>query len=177
MKRSLLLTILISALTTVSCINDMLQVKDNTLTAHLEIMTPVVGYGGTLEARLTCSSDNIVFTDADCILNKNYIYLAQQYLSQHNSDMLLGAVDIIEEKNFFNIIETIEFASLQAITAYTALLNNPIMCNGANLIIRRTTYLQNIDKININIASGDDMFMLHTLKKNKAKIKRKLLLK
>ena len=66
MKRSLLLTILISALTTVSCINDMLQVKDNTLTAHLEIMTPVVGYGGTLEARLTCSSDNIVFTDADC---------------------------------------------------------------------------------------------------------------
>ena len=44
----------------------MLQVKDNTLTAHLEIMTPVVGYGGTLEARLTCSSDNIVFTDIDC---------------------------------------------------------------------------------------------------------------
>ena len=123
-----------------------------------------------IQAAKLATSEYLIFTDADCILNKNYIYLAQQYLSQHNSDMLLGAVDIIEEKNFFNIIETIEFASLQAITAYTALLNNPIMCNGANLIIRRTTYLQNIDKININIASGDDMFMLHTLKKNKAKI-------
>ena len=120
-------------------------------------------------AKLT-TSKYLIFTDADCILNKNYIHLAHQYLSQYNSDMLLGAVDIIEEKNFFNIIEIIEFASLQAITAYTALINNPIMCNGANLIIRRTTYLQNIDKININIASGDDMFMLHTLKKNKAKI-------
>ena len=123
-----------------------------------------------IQAAKLATSEYLIFTDADCILNKNYIYLAQQYLSQNNSDMLLGAVDIIEEKNFFNIIETIEFASLQAITAYTALLNNPIMCNGANLIIRRTTYLQNIDKININIASGDDMFMLHALKKNKAKI-------
>ena len=44
------------------------------------------------------------------------------------------------------------------------------MCNGANLIIKRNIYLQYIDKINKNIASGDDMFMLHVLKKNKAKI-------
>ena len=60
------MTILISTLTTVSCINDMLQVKDNTLTAHLEIMTPVVGYGGTLEIRLTSSCDNIAFTEVAC---------------------------------------------------------------------------------------------------------------
>ncbi len=123
-----------------------------------------------IQASKIAKSEYLIFTDADCILNKNYIHLAHQYLSQHNNDMLLGAVDIIDEKKIFNIIEKIEFASLQAITAYTALINNPIMCNGANLIIRRTTYLQNIDKININIASGDDMFMLHTLKKNKAKI-------
>ena len=44
------------------------------------------------------------------------------------------------------------------------------MCNGANLIVKRNIYLQYIDKINKNIASGDDMFMLHALKKNKAKI-------
>ena len=44
------------------------------------------------------------------------------------------------------------------------------MCNGANLIIRRTTYLQSINNINTSIASGDDMFILHALKKNKAKI-------
>ena len=84
--------------------------------------------------------------------------------------MLLGAVDIIDEKGVFNIIEKIEFASLQAVTAYSALLNNPIMCNGANLIIRRTIYLKYINNINTSIASGDDMFMLHALKKNRAKI-------
>ena len=123
-----------------------------------------------IEAAKIAQSEYLMFTDADCILNKNHCLLALEYLSKNNSDMLLGAVDITDEKGIFNIIEKIEFASLQAVTAYSALLNNPIMCNGANLIIRRTKYFQYIDKINKNIASGDDMFMLHTLKKNKAKI-------
>lgn len=123
-----------------------------------------------IEASKIAQSEYLIFTDADCTLNKDYLYLAHQYLSNHNSDMLLGAVDIIDEKGVFNIIEKIEFASLQAITAYTALIKNPIMCNGANLIVRRTKYLQYIDKINKNIASGDDMFMLHTFKKNSESI-------
>ena len=123
-----------------------------------------------IEAAKIATSEYLLFTDADCYLNNNHCKLAIQYLNKNNSDMLLGAVDITDEKGIFNIIEKIEFSSLQAITAYTALLNNPIMCNGANLIIKRNIYLQYIDKINKNIASGDDMFMLHALKKNKAKI-------
>ena len=123
-----------------------------------------------IEAAKIATSEYLLFTDADCYLNNNHCKLAIQYLNKNNSDMLLGAVDITDEKGIFNIIEKIEFSSLQAITAYTALLNNPIMCNGANLIVKRNIYLQYIDKINKNIASGDDMFMLHALKKNKAKI-------
>ena len=123
-----------------------------------------------IEASKIAQSEYLIFTDADCTLNKDYLYLAHQYLSNHNTDMLLGAVDILDEKGVFNIIEKIEFASLQAITAYTALIKNPIMCNGANLIVRRTKYLQYIDKINKNIASGDDMFMLHAFKKNRESI-------
>ena len=123
-----------------------------------------------IEAAKIATSEYLLFTDADCYLNNNHCKLAIQYLNKNNSDMLLGAVDITDEKGIFNIIEKIEFSSLQAITAYTALLNNPIMCNGANLIVKRNIYLQYIDKINKNIASGDDMFMLHVLKKNKAKI-------
>ena len=123
-----------------------------------------------IEAAKIATSEYLLFTDADCYLNNNHCELALQYLNKNNSDMLLGAVDIIDEKGIFNIIEKIEFSSLQAITAYTALFNNPIMCNGANLIIKRNIYIQYIDKINKNIASGDDMFMLHALKKSKAKI-------
>ncbi len=123
-----------------------------------------------IEAAKIASSEYLMFTDADCYLNKNHCQLALQYLDKHNSDMLLGAVDITDEKTIFNIVEKIEFASLQTITAYTSLLNNPIMCNGANLIIKRNKYIEYINQINTNIASGDDMFMLHALKNNKAKI-------
>lgn len=123
-----------------------------------------------IQASKIAKSKYLMFTDADCILNKKHCELALQYLNKHNSDMLLGAVNIADEKGIFNIIEKIEFASLQAVTAYTTLINNPIMCNGANLIIRRTIYLEYINNINTSIASGDDMFMLHALKKNKSKI-------
>ena len=123
-----------------------------------------------IQAAKIAKYEYLIFTDADCTLNKNHCAIALQYLKKNNSDMLLGAVDIDDEKGIFNVIEKIEFASLQAVTAYSALLNNPIMCNGANLIIRRTTYLEYINSINTSIASGDDMFMLHALKKNKSKI-------
>ena len=123
-----------------------------------------------IQAAKIAKYEYLIFTDADCTLNKNHCYIALQYLKKNNSDMLLGAVDIDDEKGIFNVIEKIEFASLQAVTTYSALLNNPIMCNGANLIIRRTTYLEYINSINTSIASGDDMFMLHALKKNRSKI-------
>ena len=123
-----------------------------------------------IQAAKIAKYEYLIFTDADCTLNKNHCAIALQYLKKKNSDMLLGAVDIDNEKGIFNVIEKIEFASLQAVTAYSALLNNPIMCNGANLIIRRTTYLEYINSINTSIASGDDMFMLHALKKNRSKI-------
>ena len=123
-----------------------------------------------IQAAKIAKYEYLIFTDADCTLNKNHCAIALQYLKKNNSDMLLGAVDIDDEKGIFNVIEKIEFASLQAVTAYSALFNNPIMCNGANLIIRRTTYLEYINSINTSIASGDDMFMLHALKKNKSKI-------
>ena len=122
-----------------------------------------------IEAAKIATSKYLIFTDADCYLNNNHCELALQYLNKNNSDMLLGAVDIIDEKGIFNIIEKIEFSSLQAITAYSALLNNPIMCNGANLTIKRSKYIEYINHINTNIASGDDMFMLHALKKARQK--------
>ena len=123
-----------------------------------------------IQAAKIAQSEYLIFTDADCILSKNYTYLAHQYISKNKPDMLLGAVNIIDEKGIFNIIEKIEFASLQAVTAYSALIKNPIMCNGANLIVKRDLYIKYISYINKNIASGDDMFMLHSFKKNKKNI-------
>ena len=124
-----------------------------------------------LQASEITESEYILFTDADCKLHTNHCLIASNFIAKHNPDMILGAVKIEDDKNIFNIIEQIEFASLQAVTAYSALIDKPIMCNGANLIVKREKYLQYFSKINTNIASGDDMFMLHAFKKNRLNIK------
>jgi hypothetical protein len=44
------------------------------------------------------------------------------------------------------------------------------MCNGANLAFTREAYLNNSDNLHDEITSGDDVFLLHSLKKNHSKI-------
>lgn len=61
-----ILTVILAALGVCSCADDVLTATDETLTAELEIITPVVGYGGIFEARLLCSSENIIFTEVEC---------------------------------------------------------------------------------------------------------------
>ena len=57
-----ILTALLAVLCMSACTEDILEVKDETLKAELEIITPVVGYGGCFEARLLCSCAEVVFT-------------------------------------------------------------------------------------------------------------------
>jgi len=57
--------------------------------------------------------------------------------------------------------------SLQGITAGTAALDNPVMCNGANLGVSKEAWLRNSGRLHDEIVSGDDIFLLHSLKLNK----------
>ena len=61
-----ILTVILAVLCMSACTEDILEVKDETLKAELEIITPVVGYGGCFEARLLCSCSEVVFTEAEC---------------------------------------------------------------------------------------------------------------
>ena len=40
-----------------------------------------------------------------------------------------------------------------------------IMCNGANLAFTRESYLKQMDNLHFELPTGDDVFMLHSLKK------------
>jgi hypothetical protein len=61
--------------------------------------------------------------------------------------------------------------SLQGITAASAISGEATMCNGANLAFTREAYLDHSDNLHDEINSGDDIFLLHSLKKgNRAKI-------
>lgn len=119
----------------------------------------------------------MLFTDADCTIPEEFCLNAKIFLSTHKADMLLGGVKLDYSNNGNRIIynplqafEILDFCSLQAVTAGSAMAGTPVMCNGANMIVRRDIYLQNISGIRTDIPSGDDMFMLHNIKASGGKI-------
>jgi poly-beta-1,6-N-acetyl-D-glucosamine synthase len=85
--------------------------------------------------------------------------------------MILLPVKLKGEESWFNRLQQIEYLSLQGVTAGTAMLGKPVMCNGAGLVYKRDAYLSNSDKLHDEINSGDDVFLLYAIKdKEKAKI-------
>ena len=60
---------------------------------------------------------------------------------------------------------SLSILSLQGITAGTAMAGNGIMCNGANLAFTRNTYLNHMENLQFGLPTGDDVFLLHSLKK------------
>ena len=135
-----------------------------------------------------CTAKYVLFTDADCILPDEYCLNAKIFLTTHSVDMLLGGVKLhYLSSNFegdfsvktdisdfalnpFKAFEILDLGSLQAVSAGSAMMGCPIMCNGANMIVRRDIYLEHISGIRTDIPSGDDMFMLHNIKASNGKI-------
>ena len=110
--------------------------------------------------------DILLFTDADCIIPKNWISNMANKLAKKNIDMLCGPVAFNKEKHFLNNLFRLEFISLTGSGASGFFINKPFLCNGANYAIRRNLYQKSIDKINDNYSSGDDIFLLQHISKN-----------
>ena len=58
-----------------------------------------------------------------------------------------------------------EYLGLQGITAGTAAAGNAIMCNGGNLAFTREAYQRHSDNLHSELDTGDDIFLLHSIKK------------
>lgn len=109
----------------------------------------------------------IVFTDADCHMNPEWLRHIGNEFHDTNLQMLLAPVEIqINTRKIFSAIQSLEFMSLQGVTAGAANLNKPVMANAANMACRKVA----IEKVKTsmsgkNYLSGDDMFLLHAIKK------------
>ncbi len=62
-------------------------------------------------------------------------------------------------------LQQAEYAAIQELTMMTAKAGHPIMCSGANLIVRRDKWLEAKDDLHFEIPSGDDMFLLESAKR------------
>ncbi|HWA35487.1 MAG TPA: glycosyltransferase [Cyclobacteriaceae bacterium] len=103
----------------------------------------------------------IATTDADCRFSKHWLSCVGSYYSEGATKMVTGGVKLSGGRSFFARLQKTEFVSLVGATAAAIGLGHPIMCNGANLSFRKEVFFEvNGYDDNLNIASGDDEFLM-----------------
>ena len=114
----------------------------------------------------------IITTDADCIVNKNWLLTLDNYIQKNNTKMIVGAVVYQTKNNWFHHFQQLDLLSLQGTTIGSFGNRNPFMCNGANFAYTKKLFheLGGFGGIN-DTASGDDVMLLQkALKTNFEKV-------
>ncbi|MCX6334101.1 MAG: glycosyltransferase [Bacteroidia bacterium] len=114
----------------------------------------------------TCTGDLVITTDADCRMGRSWLTTIASFYSEHKPEMIICPVAMEGTIGFFQRFQELEFLSLQGITAGSAMRHNPVMCNGANLAFTKKAYQNNAGNLHEEKVSGDDVFLLHSMKRN-----------
>ena len=107
----------------------------------------------------------ILATDADCAFGNSWASIMVSYFKDPNIKLVSGPVNFKKENGFFQNFNTLEFLSLVSSGAGAIGVNNAIFCNGANMAYRKDIFLELSIFENDSSASGDDVFLLHSIKK------------
>lgn len=117
-----------------------------------------------------CIGELIITTDADCRPGQGWVRTIASYYSENKPVMIICPVAMKGSGGFFQRFQEIEFLALQGVTAGTAAAGNPVMCNGANLAFTKETYIKYSGSMHEEKVSGEDVFLLHGIKKGKGLI-------
>jgi cellulose synthase/poly-beta-1,6-N-acetylglucosamine synthase-like glycosyltransferase len=108
----------------------------------------------------------ILMTDADCVVGPGWVSSYAAFFSSRNADMIAGEVYQKPDRGFVSHFGRFEFSALQAITEAAVRTGHPVMCNAANMAVRKDIYLKHAGVLRSDIASGDDVFLLHAVKRS-----------
>ena len=108
----------------------------------------------------------IVTTDADSLPSRNWLQTIADFKESNNSVMIAAPVVIECNSSVLQIFQAMDFMVLQGITGAAVYKNQLSMCNGANLAYEKKIFneVNGFDGID-NIASGDDMLLMHKIAK------------
>ena len=114
--------------------------------------------------------DWIITTDADCKVPSKWMSLYNAYILKEQPVFVAAPVMFIKTAGVLNQFQILDFLALQGITAASVGAGKHSMSNGANLAFEKAAFIavggyQGVD----HIASGDDMFLMHKMKKTLAK--------
>ena len=108
----------------------------------------------------------IITTDADCIVPSKWLQTIAAFYEEKNPAFIAAPVAIDCGWSFIQMFQSLDFMTLQGITAAVVNKKQMTMCNGANMAYERAAFYEvggfaGID----NIASGDDMLLMHKIYK------------
>lgn len=103
----------------------------------------------------------IVTTDADCIAGPNWLQNIAVIYEKEKPVMIVAPVDFTNNGSIVQLFQSLDFMSMQGITAASHRLKLGNMSNGANLAFSRVAYnavdgYKGID----HLASGDDYLLM-----------------
>lgn len=109
----------------------------------------------------------ILTTDADSYMDTTWLQNAHSVIREHPlAEMIILPVVVQPENHFLSQLQYAESLHLLALNTIMSSLGCPVLCNGANLIFRKSFYTSAYTTRNdFHIASGDDMFLLDKAEK------------
>jgi hypothetical protein len=113
------------------------------------------------------SSEYVWLHDDDVVLPE--AVNIQSSIFNLQSDLIILPLRMESENDKPSLLERLqiaEYAAIQELTMQTAKQGKAVMCSGANLIVRRQTWLACEPEIHPEIPSGDDMFLLEAAKRH-----------
>lgn len=113
----------------------------------------------------------IVTTDADCLPSFHWLESLASFQRKSNADLIICPVKLSGKDSFFSYIQILEFTTLVASAAGAAGAGMPVLCNGANLVVRKKIWLKAQQDLKLKEQSGDDIFLLESVKKQKGIIR------
>lgn len=106
----------------------------------------------------------LLITDADCRVGRNWVATVAAFYRQTGASFIAAPVRYTYRPSFLQVLQVLDFLTLQGITAASVAANFHTMCNGANLAYTKKAFeevkgFEGIDKI----PTGDDMLLMHKI--------------
>jgi len=106
------------------------------------------------------TAELIITTDADCIVNENWMLSVVSYFQLNKVDMIAGPVLFEPLRSAFERFQALDFIGMMGVTGAGIYSSKFHMCNGANLAFSRRAFME-VDGYTgtEHVASGDDILL------------------
>ncbi len=134
---------------------------------HLVRLTgPENGKKAALKAGMQAATGELILlTDADSRPGPFWIRSMAGFFQKTNTDLIAGPVVLGPALTWQEKVQKFEFLSLAASSAGAAGIGHPVMIQGPNIGVRASDYKSMVNDLDNRFASGDDVFLLQSMKR------------